>query len=79
MVARRKVGVKDTPTKDNMNIYLLSIPFAVLGVAAAVVPLIIGMKHDARTRPEKTDKQLANAQSHHQHEKVYEEEYEHAA
>jgi hypothetical protein len=79
MVARRKVGVKDTPTKDIMNIYLLSIPFAVLGVAMAVVPLIIGMKHDARTRPEKMDKELVSDGSHHQRERAYEKEYEHAA
>lgn len=41
--------MKDTPTKNTMNILLLNIPFAVLGVAIAVVPLIIGMKHQART------------------------------
>ncbi len=64
----------DTPTKDTMNIYLLTIPFAILGVAIAVVPLIIGMRHDARTRPEKMDQQPVNNPFHH-HEK----EYEHAA
>lgn len=37
-----------------MNIYLLNIPFAVVGVAIAVVPLIIGMKHQSRT-PVKSD------------------------
>lgn len=52
MEARRKVGVKDTPTNNKMNIYLLNIPFAVLGVAIAIVPLIIGMKHEARTEPD---------------------------
>jgi hypothetical protein len=50
MVGRRKVGVKDTPTKNTMNIYLLNIPFAVLGVAIAVVPLIVGMKHQSRNK-----------------------------
>lgn len=48
MVTRRNVGVTDTPTKNIMNIYLLNIPFAVLGVAIAVVPLIVGMRHNAR-------------------------------
>jgi hypothetical protein len=52
MVVRRKVGVKDTPTKNTMSIYLLNIPFAILGVSIAVVPLIIGMKHQARSKPE---------------------------
>ena len=58
MVARRKVGVNDMPTKYKMNIYLLNIPFAIVGVAIAIVPLLIGMKHqsrgevhDAATRP----------------------------
>jgi hypothetical protein len=50
MVARRNVGVTDTPTKNKMNIYLLNIPFAVLGVAIAVVPLIIGVRHNSRTQ-----------------------------
>jgi hypothetical protein len=35
-----------------MSIYLLNIPFAILGVSIAVVPLIIGMKHQARSKPE---------------------------
>jgi hypothetical protein len=52
MVARRKVGVRDTPTKNTMSIYLLNIPFAILGVSIAVVPLIIGMRHQARTKQE---------------------------
>jgi len=42
--------VKDTPTKNNMNIFLLNIPFAVLGVSIAVVPLIVGMKHQSRSK-----------------------------
>ena len=40
--------MKDTPTKETMNIYLLNIPFAIVGVAIAIVPLLIGMKHQAR-------------------------------
>ena len=44
--------MKDTPTNNKMNIYLLNIPFAVLGVAIAIVPLIIGMKYEARTEPD---------------------------
>ncbi len=31
-----------------MNIYLLNILFAVVGVAIAVVPLLVGMKHQSR-------------------------------
>lgn len=33
-----------------MNIYLLNIPFAVVGVAIAIVPLVVGMKHQSRTQ-----------------------------
>lgn len=32
-----------------MNIYLLNIPFAIVGVGIAVVPLLIGMKHQSRS------------------------------
>ena len=39
----------DTPTKKMMNIALLNIPFAIVGIAMAIVPLIIGMKYQART------------------------------
>jgi hypothetical protein len=35
-----------------MNIYLLNIPFAIVGVAIAVVPLVIGMRHQSRTPTE---------------------------
>ena len=31
-----------------MIIYLLSIPFAVLGIAIAIVPLLIGMKFQGK-------------------------------
>lgn len=44
MVTRRKVGAREAPTKHEMNIYLLNIPFAALGIAFTFVPLI------ARTR-----------------------------
>jgi hypothetical protein len=33
-----------------MNIYLLNIPFAIVGVAIAIVPLVIGMKHQSRSQ-----------------------------
>jgi hypothetical protein len=32
-----------------MNIALLNIPFAIVGVAIAIVPLIIGMNYQSRT------------------------------
>ena len=38
----------DTPTKNKMNILLLNIPIAIVAVAIAVVPLLIGMKHQSR-------------------------------
>ena len=41
--------MKVTSTKETMNIYLLNIPFAIVGVAIAIVPLLIGMKHQTRT------------------------------
>ena len=31
-----------------MNMYLLNIPFAVLGIAVAILPLLIGMKFQAK-------------------------------
>lgn len=40
--------MNDTPTKYKMNIYLLNIPFAIVGVAIAIVPLLVGMKHQSR-------------------------------
>jgi hypothetical protein len=46
---RRNVDVMDTPTKKTMNIALLNIPFAIVGVAIAIVPLIIGMKYQDLT------------------------------
>jgi hypothetical protein len=33
-----------------MIIYLLSIPFAVLGIAIAIVPLLIGMKSQGKVQ-----------------------------
>ncbi len=33
-----------------MTIFYLSIPFMVLGLAIALVPLVIAMKHDQRRR-----------------------------
>ena len=39
----------DTPAKIKMNIALLNIPFAIVGIAIAIVPLIIGMNYQART------------------------------
>jgi hypothetical protein len=74
MDVRRKVGVKDTPTNNQMNIYLLNIPFAVLGVAIAIVPLIIGMKHETRTEPDDNITPAVATYADH-----YAEEYEHAA
>ena len=44
--------MKFTSTQNIMNILLLNIPFAILGVAIAVVPLIIGMKHQVRSEVE---------------------------
>jgi len=38
-----------TPTKIKMTIALLNIPFAIVGISIAIVPLIIGMKHQDRT------------------------------
>ena len=39
----------DIPTKQKMNIALLNIPFAIVGIAIAIVPLIIGMNYQSRT------------------------------
>ncbi len=33
-----------------MNIFLLNIPFAIIGIAIAIVPLIVGSRHQARSR-----------------------------
>jgi len=33
-----------------MTIALLNIPFAIVGIAIAIVPLLIGMKHQARVQ-----------------------------
>ena len=38
----------DTPAKMKMNIALLNIPFAIVGIAVAIVPLIIGMRYQVR-------------------------------
>lgn len=40
--------MKLTPTKSQMTIALLNIPFAIVGIAIAIVPLLIGMKHQNR-------------------------------
>jgi mannose/fructose/N-acetylgalactosamine-specific phosphotransferase system component IIC len=45
--------VTDTPTNKKMTMLLLNIPFAIVGVAIAVVPLIIGMK--CQDRPQKNE------------------------
>lgn len=39
-----------TPTKIKMTNALLNIPFAIVGIAIAIVPLIIGMKYQVRTK-----------------------------
>ncbi len=39
-----------TSTKSKMTIALLNIPFAIVGIAIAIVPLMIGMKHQNRTK-----------------------------
>jgi hypothetical protein len=44
-----------------MNIYLLNIPFAVVGVAIAVVPLVIGMRSQSRTQTESAPNTHAEA------------------
>ena len=41
--------MKDTPTNNKMNIALLNIPFAIVGIAVAIVPLVVGMKQQARS------------------------------
>lgn len=41
--------MKDTPAKNNMNIALLNIPFAIVGIAAAIVPLVVAMRQQARS------------------------------
>ena len=60
--------MKDTPTKETMNIYLLNIPFAIVGVAIAIVPLLIGIKHQARDERRDVDAagvvELAPANDH---------------
>jgi hypothetical protein len=71
MVARRKVGVTLTPTKNKMNIYLLNIPFAIFGVAIAIVPLIIGMRHQARTEPTDAITDRDTVGRHHDVEREY--------
>jgi hypothetical protein len=39
----------DTPAKNKMTIALLTIPFAIVGIAIAIVPLVIGMNYQDRT------------------------------
>jgi hypothetical protein len=45
-----------------MNIYLLNIPFAVAGVAIAVIPLIVGMKHQKHATPAHHERTVRDGQ-----------------
>lgn len=57
-----------------MNIALLNIPFAIVGIAIAIVPLIIGMKYTARSNRTETTTTTSLCAI-----QTREEEFEHAA
>ncbi len=71
--------MKDTLTKNTMNILLLNIPFAVLGVSIAVVPLLIGINRQSKTKPNAVVVTRAEVFPVHEKEDRNDEEYDLAA
>ncbi len=67
--------MKFTPTKNKMTIALLTVLFAIVGIAIAIVPLIIGMMYQNRT--ESNEVAVSRMEAFRVEPQV--EEFEHAA